>query len=146
MKARLCVKSCITLTDFNHTVTIIRFFCQSISSSLAALPVFSRWWPWRRGKTDLRGASRKLSRGQQDVPWLRRRESKNSRKLLYFVEWAQECKMSDSGFFFFLGLGRITCWRRRTLKITGYMCVCLRCYSGTRMFVVTHLHILLRQP
>lgn len=33
--------------------------------------------------------------GQQDVPWLRRRGSKNSRKLLYFVEWAQECKMSD---------------------------------------------------
>lgn len=76
-------------------------------------------------------ASRKLSRGQQDVHWLRRRGSKNSRKLLYFVEWAQECKMSASGFFFLCffsgsGLGRITCWTRRALKITGDVFVCVR--------------------
>lgn len=77
-------------------------------SSLRALPalsstsaVFSPRWPWRQGKTDLRGASRKLSRGQQDVHWLRHRGSKNSRKLLYFVEWAQECKMSASFFSIF---------------------------------------------
>lgn len=47
-------------------------------------------------------------------------------------------------FLFFLGLGRITCCRRRALKITG--CVCARCRAGTRMFADTHLHILLWLP
>lgn len=37
-----------------------------------------------------------MLRGQQDVPWLRRQGSKNSRKFLYFVERAQECNMSAS--------------------------------------------------
>lgn len=116
-------------SQFATDTESICYSCQSTSTSLAELPVFPHRWPWRPGKTNLRSASRKLSRGQQDVPWLRRRGSKNSRKLLYFVEWAQECKMSALGFFF-LGLARITCWRRRALKLTVCMCVCLRCRSG----------------
>lgn len=50
-------------------------------------------------------------------------------------------------FFFLLGLGRITCWRRQALKIMWPLCdTCVWHCTGTRMFVVTHLHILLRQP
>lgn len=54
-------------------------------------------WPWQQ----LRGRlialhTQEVLQGQQDVPWLRRRGSKNSRKLLYFVEWPEECKMSDA--------------------------------------------------
>ncbi|KAM3597045.1 uncharacterized protein V6R79_025303 [Siganus canaliculatus] len=89
-----------------------------------------------------------VPRGQQDAPWLRRRGSKNSRKLLYFVEWAQECKMSAAfSFSFFLPLSAVTLgseWYhmsgathfedRRDL---------VRCMCDTRMFAVTHLHILL---
>lgn len=59
-------------------------------------------WPWQRGRL-IEPHEQEVLRGQQDVPWLRRRGSKNSRKLLYFVEWAQECKMS-AVFFFFLFL------------------------------------------
>lgn len=59
-----------------------------------------------------------VPRGQQDVPWLRCRGSKNSRKLLYFVEWVQECKMSDFSFLS-KGLSRVT--RRRQIKTS---CLC----------------------
>lgn len=49
--------------------------------------------------------------------------------------------------FFFLplslGLGRITCCRRRALKITGALRdACVRHRAGARMFAVTHLRIL----
>lgn len=50
-------------------------------------------WPWQRGRP-VEPHVQEVLQGQQDVPWLRRRGSKNSRKLLYFVEWAEECKMS----------------------------------------------------
>lgn len=45
-----------------------------------------------------------------------------------------------------LGLGRITCCRRRALKITGTRDACVQHRAGTRMFAVTHLHILLWRP
>lgn len=103
-------------------------------------------WPWQRGR-QIEPREQEAVRGQQDVPWLRRRGSKNSRKLLYFVEWAQECKMSAFFFSLSLGLGRITRCRRRALKITGAQRdACVRHRAGTRMFAVTHLHILLWRP
>lgn len=71
-----------------HLPTTLELFDHPRHHFREQLPVIPHRWPWPRGKTDLHGASRKLSRGQQDVPWLRRRGSKNSRKLLYFVEWA----------------------------------------------------------
>lgn len=106
--------------------------------------VFER--PWQRGR-QIEPHEQEAVRGQQDVPWLRRRGSKNSRKLLYFVEWAQECKMSAFFFSRSLGLGRITCCRRRALKITGALRdACVRRRAGTRIFAVTHLHILRWRP
>jgi len=73
-------------------------------------------------------------RGQQDVPWLRRRGSKNSRKLLYFVEWAQECKMSAVSFlhgWFFLGSEPGHMLAATALKITP---PCLKlAFCGTEL-------------
>lgn len=61
--------------------------------------------PWQqRSLTEQH--EQEVLRGQQDVPWLRRQGSKNSRKLLYFVEWAQECGMSAS-----FCLASVTLWR-----------------------------------
>ena len=57
-------------------------------------------WPWQRGRL-IELHEQEVLQGQQDVPWLRRRGSKNSRKLLYSVEWAQECKMSAVRFIIF---------------------------------------------
>ena len=48
--------------------------------------------------------------------------------------------------FFFSGLSHITCWRRQALKIMWPCVIHVWHRAGTRMFVVTHLHILLWQP
>lgn len=80
-----------------------------ISSSLQTPALASLWGPnavfsHHRGN-ELDGLSRLLQevlRGQQEAPWLRRRGSKNSRKLLHFVEWAQECETSAPCFSRFI--------------------------------------------
>lgn len=105
-------------------------------------------WPWQQ-RSLIELHEQEVLQGQQDVPWLRRRGSKNSRKLLYFVEWAQECKMSAISFFFhflFWALSRITCWRRQALKIMRPRWMHVWHGAGTRMFAVTHLHIPRRRP
>lgn len=129
-----------------HLFTRHSIFVQALPASVPIEHEHSVFeWPWQLGRL-IKLHEQEVLRGQQDVPWLRRRGSKNSRKLLYSVEWAQECKMS-AFFFFSLGLCRIT------LEATGFednvtpphLLIHMWHCAGKRMFVVTHLHILLWQ-
>lgn len=85
-------------------------------------------------------------RGQQDVPWLRRRGSKNSRKLLYFVEWFLECKMSDF-FSLFCFLFLCSSESYHTLEATSFEDnqIPVDAWVAHGMFLVAHLRILLHQ-
>lgn len=76
---------------------ILMLYAPLSSGTPASVPIKHEYsvfqWLWQQGRL-IETHEQEALQGQQDVPWLRRRGSKNSRKLLYFVEWAQECKMS----------------------------------------------------
>ncbi|TNN41993.1 hypothetical protein EYF80_047827 [Liparis tanakae] len=113
---------------------MIRPMPRSHRSSIIQSACFSR----RRGDAEQPIEARReqeVRRGQQEVPWLRRGGSKNSRKLLYFEECAEECKKSAAVCFCpwsepSPGRQAAGCEESVTLCV-----MCLRRGAGTRMFV-----------
>lgn len=105
-------------------------------------------WPWQRGGLiEPHGAgSAARTTGCALAPPSRVEEFKEVIVLCGMGSGMQDVCPPPFLILFFLGLSHITCWRRQALKIMWPCLMHVWHCAGTRMFAVTHLHILLWQP